>query len=189
MTSPTTQQNGIIRTNCVDCLDRTNVVQSNISKHMMSNYFKSKEMRVNEQFEFIMNNMWADNADAISYCYSGTGALKTDYTRMGIRTKMGAVQDGQRSIVRYIKNNFLDGSRQDGYELVLQVPFTKINIPSRPFTQVVMLLILSVLVQLIIGTGSVFSFVVTNMLIGSGVIMSTIAFNGKKMVDLPKLQK
>jgi hypothetical protein len=26
-------------------------------------------------------NLWADNADAISMQYSGTGALKTDYTR------------------------------------------------------------------------------------------------------------
>lgn len=56
--------------------------------------------------------VWADNADAISTQYSGTGALKTDFTRTGKRTRKGALQDGLNSMVRYVKNNFLDGSRQ-----------------------------------------------------------------------------
>eukprot|EP00835_Amoeboradix_gromovi_P001089 NODE_43_length_28809_cov_0.237200.p8 type:complete len:469 gc:universal NODE_43_length_28809_cov_0.237200:25652-27058(+) len=113
--SPSTQQKGIIRTNCIDCLDRTNVVQSNIAKHVLLEYFKSKDFTLADGFESILRNVWADNADAISFLYSGTGALKTDYTRMGVRTKLGALQDGQRSVIRYIKNNFLDGVRQDGY--------------------------------------------------------------------------
>jgi hypothetical protein len=38
--------------------------------------------------------------------------------RTGVRTKEGALQDGINSAVRYIKNNFLDGPRQDAYDLV-----------------------------------------------------------------------
>lgn len=58
--------------------------------------------------------MWADHADTISKAYSGTGALKTDFTRTGQRTKQGAAQDGVNSVMRYVKNNFFDGSRQVG---------------------------------------------------------------------------
>ena len=54
----------------------------------------------------------------ISKAYSGTGALKTDYTRTGKRTNEGLLQDGINSIMRYVKNNFLDGPRQDAYDLV-----------------------------------------------------------------------
>ena len=56
--------------------------------------------------------VWADNADVISIQYSGTGALKTDFTRTGKRTKWGAIRDGINSLTRYYKNNFADGFRQ-----------------------------------------------------------------------------
>lgn len=63
--------------------------------------------------------MWADNADMISIQYSGTGALKTDFTRTGKRTKMGVAKDGINSLTRYYKNNFADGFRQDSLDLFL----------------------------------------------------------------------
>jgi phosphatidylinositol 4-phosphatase len=56
--------------------------------------------------------VWADHADSISQAYSGTGALKTDFTRTGKRTKAGALQDGVNGAMRYIKNNYFDGTRQ-----------------------------------------------------------------------------
>lgn len=56
--------------------------------------------------------VWADNADIVSTQYSGTGALKTDFTRTGKRTRMGALKDGINSLTRYYKNNFADGFRQ-----------------------------------------------------------------------------
>lgn len=121
------KQSGVIRTNCMDCLDRTNVVQSMIAKHVLNQQLKamrvvSTEHTINEfseDFAFVFRNMWADNADAVSIAYSGTGALKTDFTRTGKRTVRGPLQDGVNSIVRYVKNNYLDGSRQDGFDLFL----------------------------------------------------------------------
>ncbi|KPJ08916.1 Phosphatidylinositide phosphatase SAC1-A [Papilio machaon] len=56
--------------------------------------------------------VWADHADMISCQYSGTGALKTDFTRTGKRTRVGALRDGVNSLTRYYKNNFTDGFRQ-----------------------------------------------------------------------------
>jgi hypothetical protein len=63
-------------------------------------------------FEVLFKNTWADNADMISEQYSGTKALKTDFTRTGKRTIKGAMADGMNSLTRYYKNNFADGFRQ-----------------------------------------------------------------------------
>lgn len=62
--------------------------------------------------------MWADHADMISKAYAGSGALKTDFTRTNKRTKLGVLADGYKSIMRYVRNNYLDGARQDGFDLV-----------------------------------------------------------------------
>ncbi|XP_018021346.1 phosphatidylinositol-3-phosphatase SAC1 [Hyalella azteca] len=120
------EQDGVFRTNCIDCLDRTNVVQSMLARRHLQNALTTmgvlkSNQKIEDQvsFEHLYKNVWADHADIISIQYSGTGALKTDFTRTGKRTKMGLVQDGYNSAVRYIKNNFLDGDRQDGLDLLL----------------------------------------------------------------------
>lgn len=69
-----------------------------------------------DYFELVV---WADNADVISTQYAGTPALKTDFTRTGKRRLYGKLQDGLNSCIRYYKNNFEDGFRQDSYELFL----------------------------------------------------------------------
>ncbi|KAH8548524.1 SacI homology domain-containing protein [Umbelopsis sp. PMI_123] len=119
-------QTSVVRTNCMDCLDRTNVVQSTLARYVLNQQLrKIKVLDVNEKIEehedFMVSfrNIWADNADAVSFTYSGTGALKTDFTRTGQRSKAGALQDLSNSITRYVKNNYLDGSRQDGFDLFL----------------------------------------------------------------------
>lgn len=69
----------------------------------------------------LLSLAWADNADVVSRAYSGTGALKTDFTRTGVRTRAGAIADLSNSITRYFRNNFSDGPRQDAYDLFLGV--------------------------------------------------------------------
>lgn len=83
--------------------------------------------------------VWADNADGVSCVYSGTGALKTDFTRTGKRTKAGALQDLQNSITRYVKNNFMDGNRQDSFDLFLgryKLGQVKISPAHAPFNEI-----------------------------------------------------
>jgi hypothetical protein len=55
----------------------------------------------------------------MSFQYSGTGALKTDYTRTGKRSFRGAIMDGVNSLTRYYLNNFQDGLNQDALDLFL----------------------------------------------------------------------
>ncbi|ORZ14208.1 SacI homology domain-domain-containing protein [Absidia repens] len=114
-------QRGVVRTNCIDCLDRTNVVQSMMAKWMMQRWHQDIgiDLTADPTFVSVFNSAWADNADGLSLSYSGTGALKTDYTRGGKRTIKGAMNDLSNSLVRYMKNNYCDGSRQDGIDLFL----------------------------------------------------------------------
>lgn len=130
-------QDGICRTNCIDCLDRTNVVQSVIGRRVfhsilkqllelkLINFNKNNQSENGPAFEPIPGNnfsnenifrkIWSDNADALSKLYSGTPAQKTDFTRYGKRTKKGALQDSIYSIVRFLLNSLIDGYTQDAY--------------------------------------------------------------------------
>lgn len=119
-------QEGVFRTNCIDCLDRTNVVQSMLAHRSLEAVLRKLgilryEQKLEDQsvFENLYKSVWADNADCVSIQYSGTGALKTDFTRTGKRTRMGLVKDGVNSLTRYYKNNFGDGFRQDAIDLFL----------------------------------------------------------------------
>jgi hypothetical protein len=49
----------------------------------------------------------------MSYLYTGTPALKTDFTRTGKRTHRGALNDGINAVMRYYINNFTDGYYHD----------------------------------------------------------------------------
>ena len=62
---------------------------------------------------------WTDNADTISILYTGTPALKTDFTRTGKRTWKGALDDGKNAIQRYYINNFCDGYNHDCLDVAL----------------------------------------------------------------------
>ena len=57
------------------------------------------------------------------------GALKTDFTRTGQRTKLGLLEDGRRSAIRYFKNNFADGFRQVShiFNVILLVHGTRLG--------------------------------------------------------------
>ena len=100
----------ILRTNCVDCLDRTNVVQSTFARRALSHQLEycTKEKSYvqprssqselknilspfsHKALESIFREMWGDNGDSLSLLYAGTMALKRDVTRMGKRTRQVA---------------------------------------------------------------------------------------------------
>lgn len=131
-------QTSVVRSNCMDCLDRTNVVQSQIARWVLQKQLEAagvitpnQQWNQDVRFESVFRNMWADNADVVSKSYSGTGALKTDFTRLGKRTMFGALNDLKNSIMRYARNNYADGPRQDGFDLVLgnHLPYETLDSP------------------------------------------------------------
>lgn len=115
-------QNGTFRTNCIDSLDRTNVVQSLIAQQVLRQIFSRFKINVSlldSSNVDIFKNTWADNADLLSIQYAGTPALKTDFTRTGQRTYTGLVKDGLNSLNRYMVNNFCDNYRQEAIDFFL----------------------------------------------------------------------
>jgi hypothetical protein len=123
-------QKGVVRTNCLDNLDRTNVVQGLVGRQVLMsimgcpNEEKRRAVMSSDHagMEYMFKNIWTNVGDAMSVAYAGTGALKTDFTRTGKRTVWGAVSDAQRSCMRYVHNNFWDGAQQDSIDLVLGPP-------------------------------------------------------------------
>ena len=122
-------QKGVIRTNCIDCLDRTNVFQSVFSRLVLNEILFSigqgKEnydclTEFHGKFETVFRNDWTDNANALSKLYSGTNALKTDFTRTGKRTIMGMIDDGKNSATRYFYNNLTDHHKQNTMDLLTE---------------------------------------------------------------------
>lgn len=69
--------------------------------------------------EEIFRDFWTKNADRMSNLYSGTGALKTDFTRTGKRTFAGKLEDGKRALQRYVLNNFHDTYNQNSLDFLL----------------------------------------------------------------------
>ncbi|KAL7412783.1 SacI homology domain-containing protein [Mrakia frigida] len=106
-------QNGAFRTNCIDCLDRTNVVQSALARHVLGIQLASIGLVQTadsppSDIETVFNDVWANNGDAISRCYAGTSALKGDFTRTGKRNLQGMINDGLNSISRMYTSAFSD---------------------------------------------------------------------------------
>jgi hypothetical protein len=105
------QQSGILRTNCMDCLDRTNVVQSAVAGWALEQQLSELGIQINLKTDSKtqwFNTLWADNGDAISKQYAGTAALKGDFTRTRKRNWTGALSDFSLSLNRYYNNIFGD---------------------------------------------------------------------------------
>ncbi|KAK2581072.1 hypothetical protein KPH14_006114 [Odynerus spinipes] len=120
-------QKGVFRVNCIDCLDRTNVVQTAIGKAIMEMQFSKLGLippdgtlpaNIRQTFQLL----WANNGDIISKQYAGTNALKGDYTRTGERKFTGLMKDGMNSANRYFQQHFMDDLRQAAIDTLLGNP-------------------------------------------------------------------
>ncbi|KAJ2183533.1 hypothetical protein GGH18_004918, partial [Coemansia sp. RSA 530] len=114
--APLTTQHGIFRVNCMDCLDRTNVVQSAIARAVFNEQLvrlgvhaaPELGLAAHPGLEPTLNRLWANNGDYISRQYAGTSAMKGDFTRTGRRNFGGMVNDATYSLARLWINTFRD---------------------------------------------------------------------------------
>lgn len=123
---PLITQKGVLRVNCIDCCDRTNVVQTAISRAILEEQFrlfgifdKNDYIGDDENFYRKFQHFWANNGDRISSLYAGTGALMGDFTRTGQRSVVGLMKDGMNAVNRYVQNNFKDSAKLRSIYLVL----------------------------------------------------------------------
>ncbi|XP_041807630.1 synaptojanin-1 isoform X2 [Chelmon rostratus] len=105
-------QGGTIRTNCLDCLDRTNSVQAFFALEMLPKQLEEMSLTEKPQlvarFQEVFRTMWSANGDSISKIYAGTGALDGK----------AKLKDGARSVTRTIQNNFFDSSKQEAIDIL-----------------------------------------------------------------------
>ncbi|MCL4123585.1 UNVERIFIED_CONTAM: hypothetical protein GTU68_052599 [Idotea baltica] len=105
-------QSGVMRTNCLDCLDRTNRVQSFLALDILQRKLDVMGVSGNgvivQRFTAKLEEMWKDNGNRISQNYAGTGALQGS-----------KLIDGARSAGRMIQNNLLDNSKQEAIDILL----------------------------------------------------------------------
>ena len=113
------QQQGVFRTNCLDCLDRTNLIQTIISRLAFNAFLAQRGERMGTEFSNTHGTLWADNGDALSRIYAGTGALKSSFTRAGKSTLSGVFADARKTATRMYMNNFADKFRQETMDQLL----------------------------------------------------------------------
>lgn len=109
-------QKGILRVNCMDCLDRTGVCQSAFGRYMIQQVQLERLGVVlrspHSAHDLVFNDAWANNGDQISRIYANTRALKGDFTRTGKRNVFGMLNDATNSVYRTVYGATADYWRQ-----------------------------------------------------------------------------
>ncbi|KAG8123688.1 hypothetical protein E2320_019016 [Naja naja] len=113
------QQIGTIRMNCLDCLNRTNTVQTFIAFEILQSQLESLGLNskpIVERFLESYKAMWALNGHSLSKIFTGSRALEG-------KAKVGKFKDGARSVSLTIQSNFFDSVKQEAIDLLLMGDF------------------------------------------------------------------
>jgi len=118
-------QNGVARTNCIDCLDRTNAAQFVIGKRAFGHQLQalgvipSVDMEYDSDAINILTHMFHHHGDTIAVQYGGSHLVNTMATYRKINHWQSQSRDMVESFKRYYHNSFLDSQRQEAYNLFL----------------------------------------------------------------------
>lgn len=118
-------QNGVARTNCIDCLDRTNAAQFVVGKRALGHQLYALGLIDNTSLDYdtdavnLFTHMFHDHGDTIAVQYGGSQLVNTMETYRKINQWTSHSRDMVESFKRYYNNSFLDGQRQEAYNLFL----------------------------------------------------------------------
>ncbi|KAI9745577.1 MAG: phosphatidylinositol-3,5-bisphosphate 5-phosphatase [Claussenomyces sp. TS43310] len=118
-------QNGVARTNCIDCLDRTNAAQFVIGKRALGHQLHALGVIADNSVNYdtdavnLFTHMYHDHGDTIAVQYGGSQLVNTMETYRKINQWTSHSRDMVESFKRYYNNSFLDGQRQEAYNLFL----------------------------------------------------------------------
>ncbi len=124
---PPMLQTGIVRSNCIDCLDRTNVAQFCLGLralerqlHAMGVISRPYLKRGSELMALLMN-LYETMGDRISIQYGGSTAHKKGKKLIAKKSIMSrkSTKELFTSARRYYNNAFTDRSKQDSFNLFL----------------------------------------------------------------------
>ncbi|WEW61210.1 phosphatidylinositol-3,5-bisphosphate 5-phosphatase [Emydomyces testavorans] len=120
-----TMQNGVARTNCIDCLDRTNAAQFVIGKRALGHQLHALGIIDGTTVDYdtdainLFTNMWHAHGDTIAVQYGGSHLVNTMATYRKLNQWAGHSRDMVESFKRFYNNSFLDAQRQEAYNLFL----------------------------------------------------------------------
>lgn len=129
-------QQGICRSNCIDCLDRTNAAQFVIGKRALGEQLKELGIIDDSYLEYdsdivnILTELFHDLGDTIALQYGGSHLVNTMETYRKINQWTSHSRDMVESIKRFYSNSFIDAQRQDAINLFLGHYVWKEGLPS-----------------------------------------------------------
>uniref|UniRef100_A0A182XFD2 SAC domain-containing protein n=1 Tax=Anopheles quadriannulatus TaxID=34691 RepID=A0A182XFD2_ANOQN len=119
------KQTGIVRVNCVDCLDRTNTAQFAIGKCVLAHqlydlgFLKERKLEFESDCITMLENLYEDHGDTLALQYGGSQLvhrIKT-YRKTAVWASQG--NDIMQTLSRYYSNTFSDTEKQHSINLFL----------------------------------------------------------------------
>lgn len=111
-------QSGVIRTNCIDCLDRTNISQSIVGSIVFGKQIAHFNVEDRKVLYDKLKLLWHDNGNLLSMQYSGSFALGAYFFRNQRQGVICRLRDGFIGLKRYFINRFYHGSLQTTYDIL-----------------------------------------------------------------------
>ena len=119
-------QNGVVRSNCIDCLDRTNAAQFVIGKRALAWQLQAlgvvpsdASLNYDSDASNLFAHMYNDQGDTLASQYGGSHLVNTTDSYRKIHNWQSHSRDMLESFKRYYHNSFLDSQRQEAYNLFL----------------------------------------------------------------------
>lgn len=121
------EQNGVLRTNCVDCLDRTNTAQFMVGKCALG--FQLHALGVIDkpflQFDSdavrILEDLYEAHGDTLALQYGGSQLVHGIRTYRKVSPFTSHSRDIMQTVSRYFSNAFTDADKQQAMNLFLGI--------------------------------------------------------------------
>ncbi|VUZ54943.1 unnamed protein product [Hymenolepis diminuta] len=121
------RQHGIVRTNCVDCLDRTNTAQFVLGHVAIGYQLHAIGLLANTKLSFdskvskVLRDLFGEHGDMLALQYGGSGVVHNIETYQNPSTSRVNSRDILQTLSRYYSNNFIDFEKQLTTDLFLRV--------------------------------------------------------------------
>ncbi|XP_067951044.1 polyphosphoinositide phosphatase-like [Watersipora subatra] len=121
------KQHGVIRTNCVDCLDRTNTAQFSVGKHALGHQLHALGVTPSTELFFdtdcvsMLEALYEDQGDTIALQYGGSNLVHRVQSYRKTDLLSAHSNDILQTLARYYKNSFSDSEKQQAYNVFLGI--------------------------------------------------------------------
>lgn len=133
-------QTGIVRTNCMDWLDRTNFAQTKLYLFSLQQQLEDAGIdlsQIYDESDFgqlglpftdipkekplvnTIHSFWADNGDFISIHYTGTNSTITRVMKEGKKGFLSSLNHKYQDVHRFVNNNFTDNFKEECIKMML----------------------------------------------------------------------